>query len=516
MNGTFIGEKRLERGAAQRLAIGDTVKLGKTSLVLQFAASGTRPRRLWSHGYFEARLEDECARAEEGGGPFAVARVRVDGVEAGVVAERVLSEIVRPVDVIATYAQSDYEILLVDTPPPAAQKVAEHIEARVRAEGLSPEVTIACYPRDGRTPESLVARSAKKQAAWNPEDPVVRTGALARLEPLVDKIAPGSISVLVLGETGVGKEVLARMLHERSPRAGKTLVCLNCASLSETLLESELFGHEKGAFTGAVAAKVGLLESANGGTVFLDEVGEMPLSLQAKLLRVLEQREVLRVGAVRPRAIDVRFVAATNRDLEQEIVRGRFRQDLYYRLNGFSLVIPPLRQRADEIEPLARHFISLSCRQLRRKPLDIAPDAVEALLAYEWPGNIRELKNAIDRAVLLASGRSINAQHLPHDRMVRALSSSDAPPASVRPRARTSETTKEMEIPSVSFPFGTTARPPASAPQSSHRDGEKERIIAALEQCAGNQTQAAKLLGVSRQTLVTRIETYNLPRPRKQ
>ncbi len=361
---------------------------------------------MWSHDYFEARLEDECARAAQGGRPFAVARVHAPAKSPMDKVERTLVELLRAVDVLATYSDEEYEVLLVETAPNVAQALAAEIESRLLVEGVRAKVALACYPQDGRTPESLVARAG--QTGKSGTDPaaknVIREGALARLEPLVNKVAASNISVLVLGETGVGKEVLARMIHERSPRADKPLVCLNCASLSESLLESELFGHEKGAFTGAVTAKAGLLESAGGGTAFLDEVGEMPLSLQAKLLRVLEQREVLRVGAVTPRAIDVRFVAATNRDLDHEISAGRFRQDLYFRLNGFAIVIPPLRERTEEIEALAKHFVALACKQSGRRPIGIGSDALEVLRSYEWPGNIRELKNVIDRAVLLCSG----------------------------------------------------------------------------------------------------------------
>jgi DNA-binding NtrC family response regulator len=530
MNGTWLGAERLPPNEPRALALGDVIKLGKTNLVLQFAAAGgMRPRRVWTHAYFEARLEDECARAAQGGRPFAVARVHAPALVASVV-EKVIVDILRPIDVLGTYAEGDYEVLFVETVPHVARALGAEIEARLQREGVVAKVVLACYPEDGRTPEALVARAGHAPGTDGEEEDggdggsgVVRAGALARLEPLVDKVASANISVLVLGETGVGKEVLARMIHERSPRAGKKLVCLNCASLSESLLESELFGHEKGAFTGALSAKQGLLESASGGTAFLDEVGEMPLSLQAKLLRVIEQREVLRVGALTPRPIDVRFVAATNRDLQQELVLGRFRQDLYFRLNGFSIVIPPLRERVEEIEPLARHFVEIACRQVGRRRLDIAKDALAQLCAYEWPGNIRELKNVMDRAVLLCSGSTIAAEHVMRDQMGRVVTPSNKPPAPAAIFAGSRETTvSTTKVDFATLRDGTAVTmppPPVTMPPpapGSGDDAERARVIAALEKCAGNQTQAAKLLGISRQTLVNRLEEFNLPRPRKR
>jgi two-component system response regulator AtoC len=515
MNGTWVGAERVLPNAPRALVIGDVIKLGKTNVVLQFAAGGTRPRRVWSHGYFEARLEDECMRAEQGGRPFAIARVNAPPKSPMEVVEKTLVEMLRAIDVLATYSDQEFEVLLVETAPHIAQALGLEIEQRLRAQKVNATVTIACYPQDGRTPESLVSRAGNATMAppdANAKD-VIREGALARLEPLVNKVAASNISVLILGETGVGKEVLARMIHDRSPRAGQPLVCLNCASLSESLLESELFGHEKGAFTGAISAKPGLLESAGGGTAFLDEVGEMPLSLQAKLLRVLEQREVLRVGALKPRPIDARFVAATNRDLHHEISAGRFRQDLYFRLNGFAIVIPPLRERTEEIEALARHFVAVACKQAGRKRLDIEPDALEMLRSYDWPGNIRELKNVIDRAVLLCSGHSITTAQVARERMGRAAAQSKSappPPASIYDASFELTVSTKVDMPRMRGQEATI--PPPAGPA----DDERARVVAALEQCAWNQTAAAKLLGVSRQTLVNRLEEFNLPRPRKK
>jgi transcriptional regulator with PAS, ATPase and Fis domain len=304
---------------------------------------------------------------------------------------------------------------------------------------------------------------------------------MRRVHELAERAAAGTINVLITGETGVGKELLAETVHRASPRRGGPYVCLNCAALSETLLESELFGHERGAFTGAVQAKLGLLETAARGTLFLDEVGELPLATQAKLLRVIETREVARLGSVRPHRIDVRFIAATNRDLEAEVARGAFRADLYYRLNGITLTIPPLRSRLEEIRPLAETFLRQICRDLGRQPPLLPPASVAHLEAYGWPGNIRELKNVIERAVLLCEGQMLEPQHMPLERSV----------------------TESQKLTAPSSPSAKTGRT------------ERERIIEALAQCAGNQSRAAKMLGIPRRTFVTKLDAYRIPRPKK-
>jgi transcriptional regulator with PAS, ATPase and Fis domain len=227
------------------------------------------------------------------------------------------------------------------------------------------------------------------------------------------RAAPTHSTVLILGESGTGKELAARALHAASPRARAPFVAINCASLSETLLESELFGHEKGAFTGALQRKIGKIEVAQGGTLFLDEIGEMPLPLQARLLRVLQERTFERVGGTRPLQADVRLVAATNRDLPREVTEGRFRSDLFYRLNVIAVTVPPLRERREDIPLLASHFAAIHGRAVRGRGLGVSPAARALLGRYAWPGNIRELSNAIERAVVLGDGEAILPEDLP-------------------------------------------------------------------------------------------------------
>jgi two-component system, NtrC family, response regulator AtoC len=309
--------------------------------------------------------------------------------------------------------------------------------------------------------------------------------AMLRIHHLAERAAAGTINVLITGETGVGKELLAETVHRLSPRRRGPYVCLNCAALSETLLESELFGHERGAFTGAVQAKPGLMETAAGGTLFMDEVGELPLTTQAKLLRVLETREVARLGSVKPRKIDVRFLAATNRDLEAEVARGAFRRDLFFRLNGITLTIPPLRVRVGEIKRLAETFVQQISRELGR-PEPAIPTKVQSILeAYAWPGNIRELKNVMERAVLLCTGAFIDTEHLPMEKLAG---------------------------PTSGLPVADAGAP--SDLTSSSVD-ERQRILDALAACAGNQSRAAKMLGMPRRTFVARLDEYKIPRPKK-
>jgi transcriptional regulator with PAS, ATPase and Fis domain len=340
----------------------------------------------------------------------------------------------------------------------------------------------------------IVQRRSKREPLVRPEtlrdEVFLRTPtagpdqAMMRMHQLAERAAAGTINVLITGETGVGKELLAETVHRLSPRRAGPYVCLNCAALSETLLESELFGHERGAFTGAVQAKPGLMETAAGGTLFMDEVGELPLTTQAKLLRVLETREVTRLGSVKPRKIDIRFLAATNRDLEAEVARGAFRRDLFFRFNGITLTIPPLRARVGEIRRLAETFVSQISRELGR-PEPVIPGSVYAILeSYGWPGNIRELKNVMERAVLLCTGPVIETDHLPMDKL--AGSNPGLPPATAEAAKATTGTQDERQL-----------------------------IIDALAACAGNQSRAAKMLGMPRRTFVARLDEYKIPRPKK-
>jgi two-component system, NtrC family, response regulator AtoC len=404
----------------------------------------------------------------------------------------------RPMDVVGSYGSADYEVLLPDTTLAVATDLAGRLGAALADAGIQASPGMAMWPDDGRDHYALLARAASRSQGTGLD----RTSAAMAIDSpmeaihrLVDRVAAGNISVLIMGETGVGKEVLAERIHRQSPRAQKPLVKLNCAALSETLLESELFGHERGAFTGAVQQKLGLLETGDGGTVFLDEIGELPLPVQVKLLRVLEERRVMRVGALKTRDIDVRFVAATNRDLEAECAAGRFRQDLYFRLNGITLVIPPLRDRRNEIPLLLKQFIEAAVKREKKPAIHLADDAKAALMTYAWPGNVRELKNIVERAVLLSDG-TIRTEHLPMDKM--RPTRPPAPVASAPAAASSPPQPEDLES------------------ETGSRKVDARKVADALNRCAGNQTEAARLLGVSRRTLINWVEKFDLPRPRKK
>lgn len=327
---------------------------------------------------------------------------------------------------------------------------------------------------------------------------IIADPAMLRLYALVEQLGPVNIPVLIMGETGCGKELVASTLHARSPRASKTLVSLNCAALHESLAESTLFGHEKGAFSGAVSSKPGLIETASGSTLFLDEIGELALVTQAKLLRVLESQRVTRVGDVHEREVDIRIVAATNRDLETEVSAGRFRRDLFFRLSAASLELPALRQRPTELPLLATAFLEEACLRNKRPLLRITEDACAVMLAYAWPGNIRELKNLMQYLAATLPGEAVQAEHLKNRLVKQGLKTEQAPPISFdKPR--------DPNVAPLQF------RPLAEE----IRDLEVTRIREALAVTGGNQTRAAALLSMPVRTFFEKTKLYGLT-PKKK
>jgi DNA-binding NtrC family response regulator len=325
----------------------------------------------------------------------------------------------------------------------------------------------------------VVTRRVGRSSSYSPPNPLrIDDPTSAGATGLLREFAGTDVNILITGETGVGKEVLAATVHELSGRRGD-FVQVNCAALSETLLESELFGYERGAFTGAVAQKPGLIEAAANGTLLLDEIGEVPLALQAKLLRAIERREVTRLGATRPIAVDVRIISATNRDLVAAVAGGMFRADLFYRLDGVTLVIPPLRERPTAIAPLAMKFLE-AARRRQQRAATISSDALAVLAAHPWPGNVRELRAVMERASVIARDGEVRAEHLALTRTVSMTR--DVPEATV-------------------------------AALDAEQAADRQRVLQALDECAGNQTRAARMLGISRTTMITKLRIYKIRRP---
>jgi transcriptional regulator with GAF, ATPase, and Fis domain len=349
-------------------------------------------------------------------------------------------------------------------------------------------VTIVYHSSIARDDSAAGERDGVRTLQVGERHVVIADPAMAQLYELLERLAGSELPVLVCGETGTGKEVAASALHQLSRRADKPLVSLNCAAIHENLVESELFGYERGAFSGAVSAKPGLLETANGGSVFLDEIGDLPAGVQAKLLRVIETKRVLRLGDVRERAIDIRIIAATNRDLVEDVVSGRFRRDLFFRLSGATLWLPPLRDRPRELPILADMFLRDACRQHGRAPMQLSPEARAKLLAMPWPGNVRELKHLMEYVSAAVEGDIVEPNHL-------------------EPRARPDATPRSeivVEEPTPPAQF----RPLADE----IRELEQARISAALDAASGNQRVAAQLLAMPLRTFVFKLKQYGMRR----
>lgn len=340
---------------------------------------------------------------------------------------------------------------------------------------------------DNSSSSTIVLPSSQntKQALWNNPTPqqakveskiniIYKSEIMVNLMKMIDRVSPSGANILVLGESGTGKELLARTIHDRSPRKNKPFVAINCGALRETLLESELFGHEKGSFTGAYNRKIGLAETANGGTLFLDEIGELTPGIQAKLLRFIQEGEIYRVGGKDPIQVDIRLISATNRELDQEVQKGNFREDLYYRINTIVVSAPPLRRRKEDIQVLIEYFLNNSQHAYLNRGRTVSEDSMKCLMNYDWPGNIRELQNVCERLQILSEGHQIMLNDLPE-------------------QIRNPEHTKDA----VDYD-----------PSTSLYDLEKRYILKALQHFGGNKTQAANNLGITIKTLYNKLHEY--------
>jgi two-component system response regulator AtoC len=489
-NGSSINGARVQKVLLNE---GDVAQLGTIELRIATRVSTSSAADLGvSHADFMRRLTDELQRARQFGGAVSVVALRADEHVSGWAAIRLA---VRPVDRICCFAPTLLVVLLLESD---AQVVSAWVDRLRRSSKQSWTAGAATYPALACGAEELVSRAlaalhaarsattllASPAQPEHADAPLILSPAMRRLYELVARAARTTLPVLVVGETGTGKELVAHAVHNRSSRAKAPFKALNCATIPATLIESVLFGHERGAFTGADKQVQGVFEQAHGGTVFLDEVGELSAQAQAALLRVLEQRSIVRVGGAREIEVDVRVVAATHRDLAAMVAVGTFREDLMFRLDALSLRVPPLRERQEEIVPLAELFLARARTQWGASAQRLSEDAVEALVAFGWPGNVRQLKNAIERAVTVCTGTVVELEDLPE----QVWAEPGAAPA----------------------PTGEAGQ--RSLPDRV-RDFEVGLIRAAMAKAHGNQAQAARILGVPRRTLANKVHAYGLVEP---
>jgi two-component system, NtrC family, response regulator AtoC len=419
----------------------------------------------------------------------------------------------RQVDFVSAITRHELAVAMPDTDT-QAEIPSERVLRRITAQVPAARAGVSLCPADASDPEALFvgARRAAQQAnsgdllslgqissvvPAGPYQLVSAEPAMQELLALVRQLAPTPLTVLIAGDTGVGKEFIAQALHHWSPRHTRKLVIINCAAVAESLFESELFGHERGAFTGATESKPGLLENAGGGTVLLDEIGECPSGVQAKLLRAIETRKFCRVGSVVERSVDIRILAATNRNLADEVAAGRFRSDLFYRLNAAVIEVPPLSHRPLDIPVLARLLLAESCQRLGRGPAVLTDEAIRRLELHDWPGNVRELRNVLDYSLATLHGDLLDARNLPAQ--VAGTTAPWLASDSSRPGSPTTAVVSELL---ADRQFATLKE------ELQHL--EKTRIVQALSATGGVQNKAARLLGIPLRTFVSRLRQYGI------
>jgi DNA-binding NtrC family response regulator len=504
-NGTFVNGVQIE-GAPVGIRAGDMIRFGDVPAHVRAVDGRVRSPKRLSPPQLDGRITEEADRCIRSDRTLVVLAIEIVGADPELRAWPTVASCLRSIDVLCDRSKGRIDALLVDVERRDGEALAQKIIDALGQHGLQARIGIASFPGDAPSPDALmvaanvamrgvdgagvaVARTGARTLAIGKREIVVAEAVMTRLYGMVERLASSKVTVLVTGETGAGKDLVADALHALGARAGQRLVKLNCAAMPEQLLENELFGHERGAFSGATDAAAGLFEEADGGTLFLDEIGEMAPNLQAKLLRVLEDGLVRRLGSTRDRQVDVRVVAATHRDLKQLVDDGRFRSDLYYRLKGVVLHVPPLRGRPREIPLLAERFAAEAGEDVQRS-LSLSAGAIEALVAYPWPGNIRELRHAITAAAVACDGEVIEPGHLPPEIGGAAV-----------------ETT------------GDSPRPRRTAPQPLAEELEsiqRERIVEALVAEGGNQTRAAERLQMPRRTLVHKIAQLGIDVPSRQ
>jgi DNA-binding NtrC family response regulator len=523
-NGTFLNGDRLV--GTRPLVSGDTIGLSTVTLVFNAGTRRQATRSLASFSQFRQRVEEEVERSQRSRRPWTIAAVHlgVGIADRGRVAAA-LSGQIRRID-LATWDGADQLLLLLtETAGDKALAATARLLMSLGKTAPAAKAGLAGWPMDGLEVDTLLAKARAAaiaaestklaQAAQNYRTirfgervAVVADPAMVRLFSLLKRLAAADMPVLILGETGSGKDLVASAIHSLSPRRDKPFVVLNCAAIPEQLVESELFGFERGAFSGAVAAKSGVLETAEGGTLFLDEISDLPPPAQAKLLRVLETKRLRPLGEIHERELDIRLVAATNRDLEEEVAQGRFRRDLYFRLKGATVWIPPLRNRKGEIPILAQYFLAKACARVGRDPMVIAAGAMESLMLHSWPGNVRELQSLIDYVVAVAKGPVLEAWHLAD--WLEGSSSLERPAeadALADDADEPTEAGKTQTLPGFEEGEGSLGFRPLN---EEIRELERSRMITALEAAGGSKRKAALLLGMPPRTFLDKLKAFGV------
>jgi two-component system, NtrC family, response regulator AtoC len=483
---------------------GDVLTLGNVTLVFHQGQSPARRQPCLEEGEFRQRLAQELDRIRSREDTLTLIALDLGHHDSSVARATIESSRLRLMDVAGKVGNT-LMVMLPELGGEEAARLCSDLLKEVRMHAPDARAGLATAPRDGMEVEVLVA-AARDTSRRSPP------GTLTAVEPnafkvqigersvfvadastraaydILKKVADSDIPVLIQGETGVGKEDAARAVHFWSPRRDKPFQVLDCTALQDSLAESTLFGHRKGAFTGAIDSRAGLLEAAGGGTLFMDELGELPLSLQPKLLRALEQKEITRVGETQPRKVDLRIVAATNRNLEKEVEEGRFRPDLYRRIAGALMLLSPLRDRRLELSLLMRDFLHEACRELRMSPSELSAEAVDVLSAYPWPGNVRQLKVAMKYAATMARpGPLVDVVHLPQE--VRRKDQAQPEP----------EVAVERHDDCVFRPI-----------REELRELERQRMIEALQASNGNQTHAAQRIAMPVRTFMYKVKQYKI------
>lgn len=519
-NGTYVDGKPVKKTPLKH---GDEIRIGLTTLQIALV----RPlgklagvENLHDHAFFVERLDEEIDRSRRFERSLTVMMLHfADGPATVATAAKKIMASIRTMDLLALYGQNDLELLLPETGKAEAKKLAQGFVKLLKKQS-DIKIGLASYPADATNRDQIIELSRvplwmdqsgaseisyksggtggtslpkspapDAQASGLISDPrlVLHSAKMRSLYETALRIASSPIAVLIQGETGTGKEMVAETIHRQSDRGDKPFVAINCGAFTQSLLESELFGHERGAFTGAEQRKIGLLEAVKGGTLFLDEIGEITPPLQVKLLRVLQDNIIRRVGGTESIKVDFRVISATNRNLHKMVETNNFREDLYYRLNAIILEVPPLRERLDEIPHLANFFLKQYRLAYHKADLQLTQAAHDALIQYHWPGNVRELKNCLERAVVITPGTVIFPEnlHLPAPRQ-----STPKPQLNLR---RDETIAGEM--------------------RTLLDDYEKQLLVNALQKTGWNQTRAAALLKIPRRTLVSKLKKHGISRP---